>query len=163
MKLLKWIISWLRSSENPRWVLIGGAVILLILQTLVQRHFDNQTSYNIRISERTTELRLLAVDLQAFAGNYVTAVLDENPNTFEKRQALSEIISRQHTAVMLAENLFHPETANAADIYKDALIELRNLLPHIQGVLDMAPFWEANVKVLETRKMFLTHLEAQRS
>lgn len=161
--LVSHIGGWLSSERNPRWILVLGAAFTIILPMGFEYWKDRQAQGRQQIEEAITSFELGALDIQGFAGTYVTSILDNMKDVDDKRTQLSQIIARQHGAIDLAERLFDAQTASSAVEYQSALSELQEILPEVRQILDMGPFWEANVRVLLARDKFLDELRSQES
>lgn len=160
-------MEWLSSERSPRWQLILGGALVFFLNlgvTYWVQSRDHTASIDMAMQQdvrsRLAEMRLAAVDFQTYAGAYVGAVLD-NQDLQTSQQMLIENVMRQYSAIGLSEAIYSSETYVKANVYRDALAEFNTAVSAADGVLEMAPFWDAASRVLHARDEFLQSLEQQ--
>lgn len=125
------------------------------LMELHFRYADSNAEIESRFEERLDDIRISAVDFQTYTAAYVSAVLEERSQVSEAKQRLLDNIVEQDAKVQFMQPLLSDNEKEAANEYRRALLELSNLIPVSDDVLEMAPFWEATSDVLVARNDFL--------
>lgn len=158
---------WCSSHHVPRWqMLAGGALVLLLnagLTVWIQSR-EHQASIELaarqEVLNRMTEVRMIAVDFQTYAANYVSAVI-AGKGLPKSEEALIENVMRQHSAIELSKSIYMPETISYAREYQSALAAFNSIIPKSNDVMRMGQFWQAASRVLVSRDAFLKALEDQ--
>ncbi len=159
--------SWFCDQSVPRWQMLSGATMLLFANSGVSYWIqtrDYSASVEMAAQQevrgRMTEVRLVALDFQTYAANYVGSVVAGKDLSVAEK-SLIENVMRQHSAVELSKGVYTDETLALADEYQRALATFNAVVPRSDDVVEMGPFWQAASMVLVTRDAFLMSLERQ--
>ena len=161
--MIKLVKDWLTSTENPRWALISGAVGIFALSLGGDFFLDEVGARRSEIESQVDSIRLTATDFDVFAANYVAAILDSSSEIPDKRRALLDAVTRQHSQVSLLLSEFEGPVRDSALRYQKALTDLHAEIQEVDEVLELGGFWEHAAGVIEARNAFINQLDSSSS
>lgn len=163
---MAWLREFISSESTPRWQLVLGGVIVLVLGFAQNELYYNRSvadaesvALQQRLEAKVLEIQRHSIDFQTYAGAFVSSVLDDTEEVRVRRTALIGNILAQDAAIDVSANLVGDVVAPQVSEYREALRKMKVAVEGTTDVISMGQFWAAASDLLVARNKLLKALE----